>query len=65
MNEETIKISIAGLTAAEANAFTEFLKRATFADYREHATSDEEANMMVSAGGAIREALRGAGFDPR
>lgn len=41
------KISITvSLTDKEAEAFAEFLKRVSFGDYRNNATSDDEAYLM-------------------
>ena len=60
------KVSITfSLTDKEAEAFAEFLKRVSFGDYRNNATSDDEAYSMQSAGGEIREVLTKKGFEPR
>lgn len=53
------------LTDAQAWEFAQFLKRVCFSDYRDHATSDEEAYHMVNAGERIRDALAQAGYEPR
>ena len=42
------------LTNKEAEAFSEFLKRAAFMSYKNHAASDEEAYSMQNAGSEIR-----------
>lgn len=52
------KISITvSMTYKEAGAFSEFLKRASFVDYRNNAASNEEAYLMQSAGNEIKKAL--------
>ena len=52
------KISMTvSLTDKEAEAFAEFLKRASFMSYKNHSTSDEEAYLMQSAGDEIKEVL--------
>jgi hypothetical protein len=53
------------LSVTEASALSEFLKRATFNDYRLRATNTEEAYDMQSAAVKVREALANAGFDLR
>ena len=61
---EEIEIRVV-LTDPQAWEFAQFLKRACFSDYRDHATSDEEAYQMINAGERIREALAQAGYAPR
>jgi hypothetical protein len=51
---KTIEITVA-LTDAQAWELAQFLKRVCFRDYRDHATSDDEAYCMVNAGERIRE----------
>jgi len=53
------------LTETQAWQFAQFLKRACFSDYREHATSDDEAYHMIDAGELIRRALAEQGYAPR
>ena len=61
---KTIEITVT-LTDEQAWEFAQFLKRVCFSDYRDHATSDEEAYQMVNAGERIREALAEKGYTPR
>jgi hypothetical protein len=61
---EEIEIRVV-LTDEQAWEFAQFLKRICFSDYRNHATSDEEAYQMVNAGERIRGALAEAGYAPR
>jgi hypothetical protein len=61
---EEIEIQVV-LTDQRAWEFAQFLKRACFSDYRDHATSDEEAYQMINAGERIREALAAKGYAPR
>lgn len=52
------KISITvNLETEQAKAFSQFLKRVPFGDYRNNATSDEEACLMQNAGSEIKKAL--------
>lgn len=53
------------LTKPQAFAFAQHLKRACFADYRDHAVDQFEAYTMIEAGEALRESLARAGFAPR
>jgi hypothetical protein len=53
------------LTENEAWEFAQFLKRVCFSDYRDHATSDDEARHMLNAGDQIRRALADQGYAPR
>ena len=60
------KVSITvNLETEQAIAFSQFLKRVTYGDYRNNATSDDEAYSMQSAGGEIKVALAKKGFEPR
>jgi hypothetical protein len=62
MKDITITVTF---TDAEAWQFAQSLKRVCFGDYRERATSEDEAYTMLGAGEKIREALREQGYDPR
>jgi len=53
------------LSDVEAQAFAQFLKRACFGDYEQHAVSQAEAYTMIAAGERIREALKEQGYAPR
>ena len=61
---KTVEIQIT-LTDAQARQFAQFLKRACYSDYRDHAIDDTEAYQMIDAGERIREALAEVGFAPR
>jgi hypothetical protein len=58
---ETLQITVV-LTETEAWEFAQFLKRACFSDYRNHATSEAEAYHMIDAGEQIRRALAEQGL---
>lgn len=47
MEEKLINLTIRGLTTEQAEEFAQFLKRITFNDYRQHATSNDEAYLMI------------------
>jgi hypothetical protein len=53
------------LPDAEAWAFAQFLKRVYFEHYRALSVSEEEADVMLAAGEAIRRALAEQGYAPR
>lgn len=53
------------LTKSEAEAFSQFLKRAGFSEYRQCAIDDDEAYLMRDAADRIRDALAEMGFAPR
>jgi hypothetical protein len=53
------------LTAAEALAFAQFLKRVSLIDYKPIAVDQQEASEMLRAGESIQAALRDAGYAPR
>ncbi len=53
------------LTDVQAWQYAQFLKRVTFADYRQRATSDDEAYVMIAAGECLRDALKEKGYAPR
>jgi hypothetical protein len=63
-HDKTIEITVI-LTDAQAWQFAQFLKRACFSDYRDHATSEAEAYHMIDAGEHIRRALEAQGYAPR
>ena len=53
------------LTDAEALALAQFVKRASWRDYRTNAVNDDEAYFMKDAGGKIQRALAEVGYAPR
>lgn len=53
------------LTDQEAEDLAQFLKRATFSDYRAKAESEEIAYRMQSVGEKVRALLAENGFSPR
>lgn len=53
------------LTHSQALAFSQFLKRVYFSDYRSNAVDDTEAHTMVDAGEVVRASLARAGYAPR
>lgn len=64
MSERTIKITVEW-SAAEAEAFAQFLKRVLLDDYQRRAGDEEEAYLMRDAGLAVQKALRDIGISPR
>jgi hypothetical protein len=50
---------------AEAWELAQFLKRASFSDFRAKAQTDDEARTMQSAAEKIADALRDVGYAPR
>lgn len=64
MDENLIHIE-ATLTAAEALAIAQFMKRATFDDYQRRAVNSDEAYTMMAAASKIRDALAAKDIDPR
>lgn len=64
MSEPDISLPIR-LTAPQAEAFAEFLKRADPDDFRRRAGDQAESDAMMDAANVIRQALRQAGFAPR
>ncbi len=56
MNREHFVEITVKLTDAQAWQFAQFLKRACYSDYRNHATSEAEAYHMIDAGEQIRRA---------
>ena len=60
----SVKITIT-FTDAQAWEFAQFLKRVSFSEYRDNATSDEVAYLMRDAGEIIRTALAEQGYAPR
>ena len=61
---KTVEITIA-LTETQAWELAQFLKRISFREYRDNATSDDEAYLMRDAGAIIRDALAEQGYAPR
>ena len=53
------------MTANQAEAFAQFLKRVSLPNYAALAQGQQEAYAMLSAGEAIREELARAGYAPR
>ena len=53
------------LSADQAEAYAQFLKRVGLSDYAALAVDQEEAYRMLAAGEAIQDALRQAGHAPR
>jgi hypothetical protein len=53
------------LTANQAEAFAQFLKRVGLSDYAALAQGQQEAYAMLSAGEVIRDELARAGYTPR
>lgn len=65
-SESSHEITItATFNESQAWLYAQFLKRATYHDYRSRAMNDEEAYVMLAAGELIRDALREKGFAPR
>lgn len=60
----TITITVS-LTANQAEAFAQFLKRVGLSNYAALAQGQQEAYAMLGAGEAIREELARAGYAPR
>jgi len=61
---KTVEIKVV-LTDAQAWEYAQFLKRVCFSEYRNKATSDDEAYRMRDAGEQIRQALAETGYAPR
>ena len=61
---KTVELHIT-LTEAQAWELAQFLKRVSFGEYRNNATSDAEAYHMRDAGEVIRRALAEQGYAPR
>jgi hypothetical protein len=61
---KTVEIKVV-LTDAQAWDFAQFLKRVCFSEYRNNATSDDEAYRMRDADEQIRSALAENGYAPR
>jgi hypothetical protein len=64
-DEDVLQQFVIELSVTEASALSEFLKRATFNNYRLRATNAAEAYDMQIAAAKVREALANAGFAPR
>lgn len=60
----TVAITV-NLTATQAEAFAQFLKRVGLSDYATLSQGQQEAYAMLSAGEAIRQELASAGYAPR
>jgi hypothetical protein len=61
---KTVEIQVT-LSHEQAWEFAQFLKRVSFSEYRNNATSDNEAYEMRDAGDQIRRALAEKGYAPR
>ncbi len=61
---KTVELHIT-LTEAQAWELAQFLKRVSFSEYRNNATSEAEAYRMRDAGEVIRCALAEQGYAPR
>jgi len=53
------------LSASQAWAYAQFLKRVGLDDYKALAVDTDEAYLMLDAGEAIRTELRAVGYAPR
>jgi hypothetical protein len=53
------------LSASQAWAYAQFLKRVGLEDYKALAIDADEAYLMLDAGEAIRDELRSVGYAPR
>ncbi|MGK7247434.1 DUF7706 family protein [Buttiauxella agrestis] len=66
MSNESEKITVTfELTKAQALALAQFVKRTTFTDCHEHATSENEAYLMMDGVNSVMSGLAEAGFNPR
>ncbi len=63
-NRNQVQITVT-LTTAQAEAYSQFLKRVGFSDYKSNAVDKAEAYDMVDAGEVLRTALAEAGYSPR
>lgn len=61
---KTISIPLE-LTEQEAEDLAQFLKRATFSDYRDKAENEDTAYRMQYVAEKVRKALSDIGFSPR
>ena len=64
MNDKTITINVE-LPESDATALAQFCKRVGWSEFRQNASSDEEAYSIQSGTGALQEALARRGFNPR
>lgn len=64
MKNDEVTITVE-LTAAQALALAQFLKRVGLDDYKGLAADTDEAYTMLDAGEKVRAALIEAGFAPR
>lgn len=53
------------LNQDDAEALAQFAKRSYYSDYREKASSDEQAAAISNGMYRLEQALKQAGFDPR
>jgi hypothetical protein len=53
------------LSDEEAWQLAQFLKRATFTDFRNNAESEEAAYTMIQAAGRVQKSLAEKGYEPR
>jgi len=65
MSKEDDVVVTVVLTPMQAFQFAQFLKRSTFNQYLENATSEDEAYVQIEAGNRIRQALAEKGYAPR
>lgn len=63
-NRNQVQITVT-LTTSQAEAYSQFLKRVGFTDYKANAVDKAEAYDMVDAGEVLRTALAEAGYSPR
>jgi hypothetical protein len=63
-NRNQVQITVI-LTTAQAEAYSQFLKRSGYSDYQFKALDKAEAYDMVDAGEVLRTALAEAGYSPR
>jgi hypothetical protein len=66
MTSEPLTVAVTvSLSAQQAEAWAQFLKRVGYSDYRALAASEAETWAMLDAGNQIRQALATQGFAPR
>lgn len=53
------------LTEEQAIAYSQYLKRISFSDYRGLSQTEEEAYLAQEAGEAVRSSLAQNGYNPR
>ena len=64
MSEEIVTVTVE-LTPAQAWQLAQFLKRSSWEQYRQNATSDAEARLMIDACHRLMYALAEKGYAPR